>query len=121
MAEYADREHYIPLRKSDLVALLCRDKQMPRAEAADFKQFCVLISAVFHFEYLEKLEHLKDRFAPFDPDTETKPLQDPGRDEREAMLEPLFNDFASLMERANFKRLTEDDVRHAIDSGASDS
>jgi len=67
MAEYADREHYIPLRKSDLIELLCRDKQVPRAEIADFKQFCTLISAVFHFEYLYKLEHLKDRFAPFDP------------------------------------------------------
>ena len=61
MAEYKDREHYIPLRKSDLVELLCRDKQVPRAEVADFKQFCTLISAVFHFEYLDKLdEHLRD-------------------------------------------------------------
>ena len=64
MAEYEDREHYIPLRKSDLVELLCHDKQVPRAEVADFRQFCTLISAVFHFEYLERLERLKDAFAP---------------------------------------------------------
>ena len=60
MAEYEDREHYIPLRKSDLIALLCRDKQLPRDQVEDFKQFCTLISSVFHFEYLEKLEELKE-------------------------------------------------------------
>jgi hypothetical protein len=86
----------------------------------DFKQFCTLISAVFHFEYLDKLEHLKDRFAPFDPDSETRLLQDPGRDEREAMLGPLFDDFIHLMERANFKRLSWQDIQDAMEGGASD-
>jgi hypothetical protein len=120
MAEYADREHYIPLRKSDLVELLCRDKQMPRTDVPDFKQFCVLISSVFHFEYLQKLESLKDLFAPFDPDTQTRLLQDPGKDERERLMNRLFEEFNQLMERANFKKLTKDDVIAAVEGGASD-
>jgi hypothetical protein len=120
MAEYADREHYIPLRKSDLVELLCRDKQMPRVQVADFRQFCTLISAVFHFEYLTKLEHLKDRYAPFDPDCETEPLQDPGRDGRQQKIDALFDEFCQLMERANFKRLAKDDIQGAVEGGASD-
>src|SRR6266446_5967258 len=120
MAEYADREHYIPLRKSDLVELLCRDKQMPRTDVPDFRQFCVLISSVFHFEYLQKLESLKDLFAPFDPDTQTRLLQDPGKDERERLMSRLFDEFNQLMERANFKKLTKDDVIAAVEGGASD-
>ncbi len=120
MAEYADREHYIPLRKSDLVELLCRDKQMPRGDVADFRQFCVLISSVFHFEYLEKLESLKTLFAPFDPDTQTKLLQDPGKDERETLMNRLFAEFTQLMERANFKKLTKADIEAAVEGGASD-
>jgi len=120
MAEYADREHYIPLRKSDLVELLCRDKQMPRTDVPDFRQFCILISSVFHFEYLQKLESLKDLFAPFDPDTQTRLLQDPGKVEREKLMNRLFDEFTQLMERANFKKLGKADVEAAVEGGASD-
>ena len=120
MAEYADREHYIPLRKGDLVDLLCSEKGMPATERAPLRQFCTLISAVFHFEYLERLEKLKDAFAPFDPDSQTKPLKPLRPDEREARLDALFAEFQSLMERANFEELTEDDVKAATEGGASD-
>src|SRR5262245_23575988 len=36
------------------------------------------------------------------------------------MLSPLFDDFVRLMERANFKRLSWDDVQAAMEGGASD-
>src|SRR5438270_7474931 len=90
MAEYEDREHYIPLRKSDLVQLLLSDKKLPLDAREDFKQFCKLISAVFHFEYLERLERLKDAFAPFDPDTQTRPLKPLSLDQKEKRLDELF-------------------------------
>jgi hypothetical protein len=120
MAEYEDREHYIPLRKSDLVGLLLADKQLPPDAREDFKQFCKLISAVFHFEYLERLERLKDFFAPFDPDSQTRPLKPLPLDQREKKLDQLFAEFTSLMERANFKRLTKADIEAAMEGGASD-
>ncbi len=75
MAEYLDREHFIPLRKNDLMDLLLRDKQLPAQEREPFRQFCRLVSATFHFEYLTKLEELKDAYAPFDPDADTKPCK----------------------------------------------
>ena len=56
MAEYKDREHFIPLRKSDLIELLCADKQLSFEEREPFRQFCRLVSSVFHFEYLQQLE-----------------------------------------------------------------
>src|SRR5262249_38846371 len=120
MAEYEDREHYIPLRKSDLVALLLSDNKLPLEAREDFKQFCRLISAVFHFEYLERLERLKDAFAPFDPDSQTRPLKPLSLDQKEKKLDELFAEFMSLMERANFKRLTRADVEAAVEGGASD-
>src|SRR6516162_6486280 len=114
MAEYADREHYIPLRKSDLVTLLCRDKQLPAERREPVRQFCTLASAVFHFEYQQWLEELKDAYAPFDPDSETKPLTPLSPEDRSARLEKVFEDFVRLMERANFKRLTPEQVREAV-------
>src|ERR1700722_13370818 len=101
MAEYADREHYIPLRKSDLVTLLCRDKQLPAERREAVRQFCTLASAVFHFEYQQWLEELKDDYAPFDPDSETKALAPLLPEDRADRLEKVFSAFIRLMERAN--------------------
>jgi hypothetical protein len=120
MAEYKDREHYIPLRKSDLVLLLCKDQKLDYREREPFQQFCRLVSAIWHFEYLETLERLKDAYAPFDPDSACKPLAELSVDQRPARLDQLFDGFVVLMERANFKRLSRKDVEAAVEGGASD-
>src|SRR4051794_15661 len=98
MAEYKDREHFIPLRKSDLIELLTRDKAVPVQERAEFQQFCRLVSSVFHFEYLQQLEDLKDAYAVFDPDADTRPLKPLSPEERGERLEKLFDKFTALME-----------------------
>jgi hypothetical protein len=110
MAEYQDREHFIPLRKQELIDLLCSDEGL-RAEGADeFRQFCRLLSATYHFEYHQKLEALKNAYAPFDPDRDTRPLGKLGAEEKQRHLNKLFCDFAWLMERANFKHLCSHDL-----------
>jgi hypothetical protein len=119
MAEYKDREHFIPLRKSDLIELLCRDKTLQTNERQAFRQFCVLVSAVFHFEYLKQLEELKDAYAPFDPDADTKSLHPLEDDERHKSEERLFERFLALMERANFKRLTREEMQRALQEVAT--
>jgi Protein of unknown function (DUF3754) len=120
MAEFTDREHYIPLRKSDLIDLLSKDKALPVEEREPFRRFCRQVSALFHFEYLKKLEELKDAYAPFDPDSETRPLKELGPEERQKSLDRLFTTFTTLMERANFTKLSWADVQAAMADGASD-
>ena len=110
MAEYTYREHYIPLRKSDLIELLAGDKQLSSQDQQQFRQFCTILSALFHFEYLDRLEKLKDDFAPFDPDAETKPLRNVPPDEKEKHLDRLFGQFAEMLGKANYTRLSKEDI-----------
>lgn len=110
MAEYKDREHFIPLRKPELIDLLCADAGLRAEEAEEFRQFCRLVSAIYHFEYYQKFEELKTAYAPFDPDPDTRPLVKLTADEKTQRLNKLFRDFAWLMERANFKHLCSDDL-----------
>jgi hypothetical protein len=119
MAEYKDREHYIPLRVDDLVTLLCTDKGLNAEQGELFRQFCRLVTATFHFEYHDKLKELKNEYAPFDPDRVTatlKPLSDEARQQK---LDALFEHFGQLMERANYKKLERADLEKALE-GASD-
>ncbi len=114
MAEYTDREHYIPLRVSDLVQLLCADKGLARDDAENFRQFCKLVAATFHFEYHQRLTELKDEYAPFDPDSVTRTVRQLTPDEQDKRLEALFKQFTWLMERANYKRLDRAAIEAAM-------
>lgn len=105
MADYADREHYIPLRRSDLVRLLCQDRGLDSEAAGQLRQLADLLAATFHFEYHQLLEELKDEYAPFDPDECTQPVSALTPQEKHKKLDRLFERFAWLMERANFTRL----------------
>src|SRR5438552_993980 len=113
MAEYEDREHFIPLRKSGLVDLLCSDADLSSEELDLLRQFCRLVAATFHFEYQQRLEELKDASAPFDPAADTRSQLHLSAEEKHHRLDDLFRDFAALMERANFKPLTRDDIQAA--------
>jgi hypothetical protein len=113
VAEYANREHFIPIRKSDLIDLLCSDSLLSRADEEQFRRFCRGLMATLHCEYQARLEELKDAYEYFDPDSDTEPLETHTAQEREEQIERLFDKFIALLERANFKRLSHNEVAAA--------
>jgi hypothetical protein len=114
MAVYEDREYFIPLRKSDLIELLCSEPGLTPEEVHDFRQFCTLVSATYHFEYHQRLEELKDAYAPFDPDADTRKLETLSENEKGTRVAALFERFDSLMQRANYEPLGQKDIEAAL-------
>jgi hypothetical protein len=119
MAVYKDREHFIPIRRGELVDLLCTDKDLKPEESEAFRQFCRLVNSTLHFEYNQRLDELKEAYAPFDPDRDTQSLLKCSANERQQCLNELFSDFAWLMERANFKHLSRDELEPALGSASA--
>jgi Protein of unknown function (DUF3754) len=119
MAEYKDREHFLPIRKADLIDLLCRSKAvgsgklLTATEQDEFRRFCTILAAYYHFEFLQRLDALKDSYAPFDPDRDTKVLVEPGADERAKRLDALMRDLDELLVRGNFRKLTHEQIEAA--------
>lgn len=119
MASYQDREHYIPVRLCELVNLLCAERGLPAADAEQFRRLAELLSATFHFEYHKLLDELKDLYAPFDPDAVTREMHPLTDVERTARLDRLTERFVFLMERANFKRLTRQELEAALQGSSA--
>jgi hypothetical protein len=119
MAEYKDREHFLPIRKADLIDLLCRSKSigtgklLTAVEQDQFRRFCTILSAYYHYEFLRRLDALKDDYAPFDPDRETKLFAELSDDQRGKKLDDLIRDLDDLLARGNFKKLTRDQIEAA--------
>jgi hypothetical protein len=115
----AGLEHFIPLRKAELIERLCQQPGLSPGEVEGFRRLCDLLDATFHFEYRAAFEDLKNAYAPFDPDADTQALAVPTHAEQEKQLDHIFGRFNWLLERANFKRLSRAEFEQALD-GVSD-
>ena len=117
MAEFKDREHYIPLRLGELIDLLCADtdpatgRPLSHAEQYGFRRLCRHLADHYHLVYFGHLRKLKDAYAPFDPDADTQTLAMLTDGERRERLDRLFTEFDWLLGRANYCRLSHDDIR----------
>ena len=108
------REHFIPLAKAELIDRLCQEPGLSPAEQDGFRRLCQLLDATLHFEYHTHFENLKNAYAPFDADSDTQSLTALNEAEKETRLESLFQRFDWLLERANFQRLSRDDLQRAL-------
>jgi len=116
------REHFIPFSRADVVGLCLRSGRLRADEQQGFSQLCGLLAAVFHFEFHARVEELKALYAPFNPDLDTR--QSPGAaagaaaggppgdlaERRARFVEAL----AELLERANYARLSPEDLNRAL-------
>jgi hypothetical protein len=100
------------------VELLCRQPELSPADQEPFRQLCRLLDATLHFGYHARLEELKDAYAPFDPDADTRPLVVRDAAGEKEQIEKLFDRFIDLLERANFIRLTRAHVAEALKSAS---
>jgi hypothetical protein len=107
-------EHFIPLRKAELIERLCRQGDLAPADEDGFRRLCQLVDATLHFEYHAQLEDLQNAYAPFDCDSDTVSLTPLGAAERQSRLDLLFGRFDWLLARANFQHLSRGDLEAAL-------
>jgi Protein of unknown function (DUF3754) len=110
----ARREHFIPLRKADLAETLVRSVELSPGDAAGFGRFCRLLHVLVHGQFQTALEELKDSYAPFDPDADTRASAALPPERQEELRARLFERFSWLMERGNFVRLAEAEINEAL-------
>jgi hypothetical protein len=116
MTSYEDREAFIPYRRTDLIELCLEDGQLDSAEAQKFREFCSIIAAYYHFQFHGYLESLKDNYALFDPDADTKSRTETTPQERGVMQSILVADFKNILERANYVPLSQDNLQQAFEA-----
>lgn len=76
MTDAPNRDRFIQFRKTDIIAMCCDDSRMDVEDVAEFREFCRILEALFHFEFHGSLETLKNCYAPFNPDADTRPLSE---------------------------------------------
>ncbi len=125
MAEYDDREHFIPVRVSELIDFVCADtgpqnnQPVPDADQQAFRKLAQGIITHYHDAYLSELQILKDTYAWYDPDHDTTNLHEPESEARKQHGEQFFERVENLLSKANYTRLSRPEMEKIIE-GASD-
>lgn len=116
MAEYSDRESFIPYRRSDIVDFCIQDSGWNDTDASSFRQFYDILAAHLHFRFHATFETLKDAFAPVNPDQDTVPRQPWSSTEQLLREEKMLSEFRDVLRRANYRELSERDLHAALET-----
>lgn len=111
-------EAFIPFRRTDLIDLCLADEHFSVEEAASFRQFCEILAAFYHFRSQTLLESLKNRFAPFNPDADTRIIHQPNAAQRQEMAAVLTTDFETLLKRANYLPFSRGDLEESFEAAS---
>ena len=114
MTTAANRNRFIPLRKSDLLTACLQANRLTTDQSSAFLDFARLLSATFHYEYHQRLERLMDCYAPFNPDADTREIQELGDGEKLSLQKKLVKELSDVLNAANFERITAQDLNEAL-------
>src|SRR5258708_3213553 len=107
-----DRDHFIAVRKSDiLAALIDHGRLADDAQRDRFRQVCRLLAAIYHYEYFAELERLRDDYFYFNPEIEPHAGFDPAAHER--AYADLLASFTAVLADANFIEMSHAEIAQA--------
>ena len=104
---------FIPFRKQDIVDM-CSEELNNSTQQTSFKQFCDLLASLIHYDYHTVLEALKNNYAPFDPNSDTRSLAPVSADQKAQCQREFAKDFAKVLNAANFEVITNEDLQDAL-------
>ena len=114
MAKDHRRSRFIPFRKADIIDMCIRDAGLTGDEVEEFRQFTRILEALFHFEFQRRLEILKNSYAPFNPNVDTRLLTEVSEKDRKLLQQQLVDEMTAVLEAANFERITDEDLAQAL-------
>jgi hypothetical protein len=101
-----------------LIDLLISGCHLETVSAIRFRKLCELIETVLHQDFHTQQEHLKKLYAPFDPDSDTRPLHGAMSRRRDEMINEFMGGLAEVLTAAHYRPLSREDLEYAL-SGAT--
>jgi len=105
--------HFIPFRKGDIVEMCLQEGTLGEQEDA-FRQLQRVLESIFHFEFHQLSERLKNAYAPLDPDVDTRLVKTGVAPSQTEFIDCL----KELLAKANYAAVTEQDLKLAMEESS---
>ncbi len=110
------KSHYIPFAKADVIRMCLAEGGLAASEHESFREFAKILSALFHFEYHDRLETLKENYAPLNPDEATKRVKELGPAERVESEKKFVDMLREVLTGANFSEMSREEIQRSINA-----
>lgn len=114
MTNESTRDFFIPFRRTDLIEMCLDDGKLSDSDRRQFRSFCKILSAYYHYRYYPILERVKNYYAQIDPDSPYKSIQTAPEDRKQSHEKAFFSDIHTLLKKANFQILEEDELKKSF-------
>jgi hypothetical protein len=106
------RDSVIPLRKSELIAGLIAEGRLDEAGQGMFRRLARTLGAIFHYQFFEELDRLRDAYFQFDP--EIDPPSGRSAENFEVAYRGLSEEFVRVLTDANFVEIAHEEITRAF-------
>ena len=112
LGEAEEHDKFIPIRKSDILDALMRQGRLAISEQREkFAQICRMLGSIFHYEYFDRLEKLRDDYYYFNPAISVEGRLD---DKALAAARTEFTQsLEEVLKGANYVELDSSDIERA--------
>ena len=108
------KQHFIPYRKADIIEMCLTGDLLPVSLHQRFRDFCRILESVFHFEFHTRLETIKNAYAPFNPDADTRRPEGIRQEGAENAQAVFIQEMREVLNAANYEPITEADIQQAL-------
>ncbi len=105
---------FIPYRRRDLVQFLLESSELEANDVDEFQSIAEALTLHYHLQFHQTLESLKDAYAPMNPDADTVGMYQPNPEQLKQKEAALFETLTALLNKANFERITDEDLQRAL-------
>ena len=105
-------DEFIPIRKTDILAALAEQGAFASEDDRNkFRQLCRMLGSIYHYEYFELLEKLRDDYYYFNPQID--PHAGISAADHHKAYDELLASFIKVLKGANFIEVPHAEIEHA--------
>lgn len=108
------RETFIPVTRSALMDRLTSPQAWPARVAPEARRFFRYLDYWRHQQYTSRILELEQAYEPFSPDSDLLQTRKYTEADRKRMQRRLVEGMEHLLEQANFRRISPDDVTQIL-------
>jgi len=107
------KERFIPISRQDIVDNLLAASHWNNDERKNFKDFCNIFIALYHYKFHKYSESLKHCYTPFNPDNDIIVQEHNDEDQKQILLQ-LNDETVKLLNKGNYEALNKPALETAM-------
>ena len=112
-SDASERDHFVPARKIDVIDAVIADGALAsEADRGKFRQLCKMLGAIYHYEYFDRLEKLRNDYFYFSPEFDGA---HPGAEAAtvERAYREMVDTLRGVLHNANFIEISHGEINQA--------